>query len=351
LESITPIHAPFSLAGLEASLVEHAVTALRDQGADVEVVCVHALPLGVHVLNTDLDLLRQALGAVIDNAISFTPSGTITLRTSLVPSDAPDGAASLVYDITDTGSGISPEEQELIFTPFGVGQLNSSKSTGLGLAVAARIATNLSGQLELVESGPNGTHFRLTLRGPTLSAQLDHVGKRLAQEKLETFGVLGASGGVHVDAAKQFLAAVGLIDGRVDHPALLIADASSPSLSTDLQALSEDQFVLLLYKDEHIGPSATTIASTTGVTARLVAVPTPTTAERMWAGMDTILDLMHKSRWKQAVDGKSPGIVTSTATSWTLSPSGRAWTRATLRVLVVDDNVRPIIYAPLRYRH
>jgi hypothetical protein len=330
---------PFSLAGLEVSLVDQAVTALRDKSAAVEVICVHALPLGVHLLNTDLDLLKQALTAVVDNAVAYTTSGTITLRTSLAAPSGPDGLGHLVYDVIDTGSGIPVDQQADVFTPFGMDQRNPSKSPRLGLAVASRIAAALGGRLDLVRSGPNGSHFRLYLKAPILSGLADHPCTRLVHGDIHTFGVMDNCSTAHIDAAREFLNAVGMAESSVTHSSFLVADANIMASPTALVGLDGDQCVLAFCKDEDSISTVSAIAAAAGVGGRLVAVLTPMTAERMWIGMDSILDLVQRAKLKPAHDDESSEHVTSTLSSSSSRSSSHGVSRPELRILVVDDNV------------
>jgi signal transduction histidine kinase len=63
-------------------------------------------------------------------------------------------------DITDQGPGIPPEVREKLFTPFFT---TKSRGTGLGLATARRIAESHGGQVEILQSGREGTSIRVTL--------------------------------------------------------------------------------------------------------------------------------------------------------------------------------------------
>jgi signal transduction histidine kinase len=69
-----------------------------------------------------------------------------------------DGKAQVL--VKDTGSGIPHDLQEKIFDSFLTG---TSEGTGLGLSISKRILRAHDGDLELVESGVNGTIFKISL--------------------------------------------------------------------------------------------------------------------------------------------------------------------------------------------
>ena len=103
--------------------------------------------------------LRQILLNIIGNAIKFTPQGSINIT---VHSEAEDNSKNikLIIQIADTGSGISPKEQQSIFTPFHQGQTSEKiKGTGLGLAISQRLVSALGGEIKLRSKPGKGSLF------------------------------------------------------------------------------------------------------------------------------------------------------------------------------------------------
>jgi len=99
--------------------------------------------------------LQQALLNLILNAVVAMPDGgLLEIETERVEND------KARITIKDTGSGIPDEFRERIFDSFLSGR---EEGTGLGLAISKRILRGHDGDLELVESGSEGTVFRLTL--------------------------------------------------------------------------------------------------------------------------------------------------------------------------------------------
>ncbi|HEX9038054.1 MAG TPA: ATP-binding protein [Ktedonobacterales bacterium] len=100
----------------------------------------------------DLDLMRHALGALLDNAIRFSPTGApVTL---VAERDGEWGR----FIVRDQGAGILPDDVPNIFKPFAVGANEDEardSGLGLGLAVARAIAEAHNGRLRVLsEMGP-----------------------------------------------------------------------------------------------------------------------------------------------------------------------------------------------------
>ena len=112
-------------------------------------------------LNTDRLKLKQILHNLLSNAIKFTPAGAVTLSVERTAD-----AKHLCFHISDTGPGIAPEIQELIFEKFRQGNAHVSYEyggTGLGLALSRELAGLLGGTLTLQSRVEDGSTFTLTL--------------------------------------------------------------------------------------------------------------------------------------------------------------------------------------------
>ncbi len=107
-------------------------------------------------IKTDEGKLRQILINLLGNAIKFTTAGRVTLRVSLVGSNASEDVAhvrsqsqellyyniSLLFEVEDTGPGIAPDELQQLFKPFKQTQsgMAATEGTGLGLAISQKYA-------------------------------------------------------------------------------------------------------------------------------------------------------------------------------------------------------------------
>ena len=110
------------------------------------------------MLRTILSKAIRALTHLLDNALKFTASGSVTLAV-----DVDTAKNQAVYKVTDTGSGIAADDAERIFEPYV--KLNQFfGGQGIGLTVARNIARRLGGDLVLdtTAEGP-GASFVLTL--------------------------------------------------------------------------------------------------------------------------------------------------------------------------------------------
>ncbi len=116
------------------------------------------------VLNTDRDLLRQALGNVLINALNYTPhAGTVTVQTDRVV--APEGEW-VTIEIRDTGPGITAQELPRIFEPFYRGRAAADykiPGTGVGLSITQRLIGQLGGRITVASQPGQGTAFTIWL--------------------------------------------------------------------------------------------------------------------------------------------------------------------------------------------
>ncbi len=101
-------------------------------------------------------LLAEALGNLIDNALTYTPrGGVVTVRTG-----EQDGAAYL--EVEDSGAGIPLEERELVLTRFYRGAQSQGIGSGLGLAIVADVAQHHDAKVTIDSGeGRRGTRIRL----------------------------------------------------------------------------------------------------------------------------------------------------------------------------------------------
>ncbi|HET7773625.1 MAG TPA: response regulator [Burkholderiaceae bacterium] len=110
--------------------------------------------------------LRQVITNLVGNAIKFTDRGEVVLH-ARVDRMLPDGRVQLVISVIDTGMGIEPQIQGVLFQPFTQGNSTMSRrfgGTGLGLAISREIALRMGGDLRLAASTPGkGSVFELAL--------------------------------------------------------------------------------------------------------------------------------------------------------------------------------------------
>ena len=115
------------------------------------------------VLYSDESRLRQILNNLLTNAIKFTDRGTVTLNVVSTDSGKHE---TVLFEIIDTGLGISKENQGLVFKDFVQLDTDINKKaggTGLGLYIVKKLVELLDGQIRLESEPGVGTTFTVTL--------------------------------------------------------------------------------------------------------------------------------------------------------------------------------------------
>lgn len=138
---------------------------------------------GIPVLRQDGVKLQQILSNLLSNAIKFTPEGGRVFLTCEAD------ATHLVFTITDTGVGIAPEEQELVFEKFRQGGnplTREHAGTGLGLSIVRELSKLLGGEVTLQSELGRGSTFRVRVplqlsEEPRLEFDLAHEGIDLSK--------------------------------------------------------------------------------------------------------------------------------------------------------------------------
>ncbi|TAX58289.1 hybrid sensor histidine kinase/response regulator, partial [Rhizobium leguminosarum] len=145
-----------SLRKLLESVVEMLAHRAHEKGIEIGATVSSDVPEN---MSFDPARLRQVLFNVIGNAVKFTQVGGVFIRVSLDGDD-------LSITVTDSGPGMTAEEQARVFGEFEQGGSVADKSsgTGLGLAISARIMREFNGALTVASEKDRGSEF--TIRFP-----------------------------------------------------------------------------------------------------------------------------------------------------------------------------------------
>jgi signal transduction histidine kinase/CheY-like chemotaxis protein len=113
-------------------------------------------------MHADITKVRQILFNLLSNACKFTESGTITLDVERHRGNRD----WLVFRVTDTGIGMTPQQQEQLFKQFAQADSSIARKyggTGLGLAISLRFAQMMRGQIHVASQSGQGSVFTVEL--------------------------------------------------------------------------------------------------------------------------------------------------------------------------------------------
>ncbi|GHS85425.1 hypothetical protein AGMMS49957_01500 [Synergistales bacterium] len=164
------------------------------------------------VLVGDDQRFAQVITNLLSNAVKFTPpKGSITLNCRLLKEE--DGFCVIETRVTDTGIGISEEQQSRLFRSFEQAESGTSRKfggTGLGLAISKRIVEMMGGEIWIESALGSGSTFAFTVRAKRGSGALRP--KLLDDDvKLHNLRVLAVDDALEVrDYFKDIMTRVGI---------------------------------------------------------------------------------------------------------------------------------------------
>ena len=202
-------------------------------------------------LTVDPMRLRQILLNLLSNACKFTKEGEVALRACKVA----DGRSWIEFAVSDTGIGMTAEQQQKLFEEFSQAEALTARrfgGTGLGLAITRKLARLMGGDVTVASEPGKGSIFTVRLPGGTdipartfteggrrpdgdcvLVIDDDATARELLTEQLraEGFSVVTASGGLE-----------GLKLAKEVHPSVITLDVIMPDLDgwSVLAALRQD---------------------------------------------------------------------------------------------------------------
>jgi HAMP domain-containing protein/CheY-like chemotaxis protein/signal transduction histidine kinase len=209
---------------------------------------VHSDPRLTRSLVTDSKRLQQVLKNLLSNAFKFTEKGGVRMSVFAAESGWTEGhpllgrsAAVVAFEVTDTGIGIPPEKQRIIFEAFQQADAGTSRKyggTGLGLAISRELAGLLGGEIQLRSTPDEGSTFTLYLPQTYVGPSTGVAGSESKSSAMPTPGqpIAGA-------ASKRAIEQIAIADDRENlqpEDAVLLIVEDDPYFATMLCDLARD---------------------------------------------------------------------------------------------------------------
>ena len=146
-------------------LIEEVFDLMSGLSVNKGVELIHYIePKVPRQIEADPTRIRQVLVNLLNNALKFTSQGEIFLGVTMVGES--DGKQTLMFEVRDTGIGISADKIEGLFNAFS--QVDSSTTrkyggTGLGLAISKKLVTLMGGDLDVTSKVGKGSSFTFTI--------------------------------------------------------------------------------------------------------------------------------------------------------------------------------------------
>ncbi|MDQ6992988.1 MAG: ATP-binding protein [Mariprofundus sp.] len=150
------------------TLIEDVSELLSEQAVAKNIELNTDLPEALpSLLSGDALRLQQVLINLISNAVKFTASGKVIVGVRILQQQAE--LIRLDFSVKDSGIGIAPEKQQLIFTAFAQSDVSSTRDyggTGLGLSICTQLVSAMDGEIRLESSLGQGSTFSFALTFP-----------------------------------------------------------------------------------------------------------------------------------------------------------------------------------------
>jgi signal transduction histidine kinase/CheY-like chemotaxis protein len=154
-------------------IVEEMITTLEPEAERNGNRLVLRMPAEVGSMHADITKVRQILFNLLSNACKFTHNGTVTLDVERRQQLSED---RLVFQVSDTGIGMTQEQQSNLFQYFAQADTSTSRKyggTGLGLAISQRFTHMMRGDIRVVSTSGQGSLFTLELPTHVAPASAD----------------------------------------------------------------------------------------------------------------------------------------------------------------------------------
>jgi signal transduction histidine kinase/DNA-binding response OmpR family regulator len=228
----------FDMVELVEELGDLLARRAQEKGLELVVDADPSLP---RQIQGDPVRLRQVLTNLLSNAVKFTEQGEVVLRVERAgeqPSSLDSSPSLLVtFEVRDTGIGIDPSVQHILFAPFTQADTSTTRKfggTGLGLAIAHQIVGLMGGELTVESALGQGSSFRFTVpfgqASATDQAPSGWPHPETPRRALIVGGTTSARDALHRQLAASGVSATGVTSTR---EALTVLDAHADSTPLD----------------------------------------------------------------------------------------------------------------------
>jgi signal transduction histidine kinase len=136
---------------------------LESQAASRGLYLQMEIPTELPPVNADSMRLRQIITNLLGNAVKFTKEGGVSVKVQVVDED---GRPMIWTSVIDTGIGIKPEDQAIIFDEFRQADGSTTREyggTGLGLAITKKLVEMMAGRIWVESEVGQGSTFTFVL--------------------------------------------------------------------------------------------------------------------------------------------------------------------------------------------
>jgi two-component system, sensor histidine kinase and response regulator len=311
----------------------------HDKGLELAGLIEHDVP---YALRGDPGRLRQVLTNILGNAIKFTEEGEVVVRVKLAGED--EESAKVYFEVSDTGIGMSREQQRRLFLAFTQADASTTRyygGTGLGLAISKQLVNLMGGEMSVESQSGVGSIFSFAVTfekqpsharsAPSITADLagrralvvddSRANRSILEKQLSSWGVQTTSVEGGPQALEELRSAV---DGNVPYD-LAVLDMQMPGmdgmeLARRIKAdpdISPTRLVLLTSLGRRIDGE---VASQVGIEAYLTK---PLRQSELYDALATVLG--------RSAAGEEPQALA-------VQSSKRQRAGAHSRVLVAEDN-------------
>jgi CheY-like chemotaxis protein/signal transduction histidine kinase/HAMP domain-containing protein len=221
----------------------------QDRHLDFHLHFDESLP---RTLYTDAKRLQQVLKNLLSNAFKFTEQGQVKLDVRRVTQGWSQdhetlnrADAVIAFAVTDTGIGIAPDKQQVIFEAFQQADGTTSRrygGTGLGLSISREIARLLGGEIRLVSDLGKGSTFTLFLPQTYLAPLDSRAGSRGREQRTPN----GANGG-ETRLLSSSSSGSAIVAGMTQS---IMLHSLSPEIEDDRENLQPGDQTLLIIEDD-----------------------------------------------------------------------------------------------------